>query len=65
MIGDEEYADLGLATALYSPSMVQDAIKTAITLLNGGEAESVVVIPTTIVKADNVEDYLDENNTVY
>ena len=48
-----------------SPSMVQDAIKTAITLLNGGEAESVVVIPTTIVKADNVKDYLDENNTVY
>ncbi len=65
MIGDEAYADLGLATALYSPSMVQDAIKTAITLLNGGEAESVVVIPTTIVKADNVKDYLDENNTVY
>ena len=36
-----------------------------ITLLEGGEAESVVVIPTTIVKADNVKDYLDENNTVY
>ncbi|MBQ7016852.1 MAG: substrate-binding domain-containing protein [Firmicutes bacterium] len=65
MINDEAYADLGLATALYSPSMVQDAIKTAITLLNGGEAEPVVVIPTTIVKADNVKDYLDENNTVY
>ena len=65
MINDEAYADLGLATALYSPSMVQDAIKTAITLLNGGEAESVVVIPTTIVKGDNVDSYLDANNTVY
>jgi len=65
MINDSAYASLGLATALYSPSMVTDAIKTAITLLEGGEAESVVVIPTTIVKADNVADYLDANNTVY
>ena len=51
MIADEKYADLGPASALYSPSMVQDAIKTAIDLLNGGTAESVVVIPTTIVSA--------------
>ena len=65
MIADAQYADLGLATALYSPSMVTDAIKTAITLLEGGEAESVVVIPTTIVKGDNVDSYLDANNTVY
>ena len=45
--------------------MVQDAIKTAIDLLNGGTAESVVVIPTTIVSAENVADFLDPNNTVY
>ena len=67
MIADEQYADLGLATALYSPAMVEDAIETAITLLNGdaSSVEDVVVIPTTIVNADNVADYLDENNTVY
>ena len=65
MIADEKYADLGPASALYSPSMVQDAIKTAIDLLNGGTAESVVVIPTTIVSAENVADFLDPNNTVY
>ena len=65
MIADEQYADLGLCSALYSPSMVQDAIKTAIDLLNGGEAEPIVVIPTTIVSADNVADYLDPENTVY
>ena len=65
MIADEKYADLGPATALYSPSMVQDAIKTAIGLMNGGTAESVVVIPTTIVSAENVADFLDPNNTVY
>ena len=65
MIADEKYADLGPATALYSPSMVQDAIKTAIGLMNGGTAEGVVVIPTTIVSAENVADFLDPNNTVY
>ena len=65
MIADAQYADLGPASALYSPAMVQDAIKTAITLMEGGTAESVVVIPTTIVSADNVADYLDSNNTVY
>lgn len=65
MIADEQYKDLGPASALYSPSMVQDAIKTAIDLLNGGTAEPIVVIPTTIVSSANVADYLDENNTVY
>lgn len=65
MIADEKYADLGLCSALYSPAMSQDAIKTAITLLNGGTAEPVVVIPTTIVSADNVADHLDPENTVY
>lgn len=65
MIADEQYADLGLCSALYSPSMVEDAIKTGIDLLNGGTAEPTVVIPTTIVSADNVADYLDPENTVY
>ena len=65
MIADEAYADLGLCSALYSPAMSQDAIKTAITLLQGGTAEPVVVIPTTIVSADNVADHLDPENTVY
>ena len=65
MIADEQYASLGLASALYSPSMVEDAIATAIELLNGGTAEPVVVIPTTIVSADNVADFLDPENTVY
>lgn len=65
MIADEKYASLGLCSALYSPAMSQDAIKTAITLLNGGTAEPIVVIPTTIVSADNVADHLDPENTVY
>lgn len=65
MIADEKYASLGLSSALYSPSMVIDAIKTAIDLHNGKTCEAVIVIPTTVVTADNVENYLDPNNTVY
>ena len=65
MIADPAYADLGLASALYSPAMSQDAIRTAIELLEGGHPDPVVVIPTTIVSADNVADYLDPENTVY
>lgn len=65
MIDDDQYAGLGLATALYSPAMVEDAIQTAIDVSQGKTVESVVVIPTTIVNKDNVADYLDPNNTVY
>lgn len=65
IVNDPAYADLGLASALYSPAMSQDAIRTAIDVLEGGHPESVVVIPTTIVSADNVADYLDPENTVY
>ena len=65
MIADEQYKGLGLASALYSPAMIQDAIKTAIKVLNGETVDPVLVIPTTIVNADNVADYLDANNNVY
>lgn len=65
MIADEANADMGLASALYSPAMIQDAIKTAITLLEGGSAEPTIVIPTTIVSAANVADHLDPSNNVY
>ena len=65
MIADEQYASMGLASATYSPSMIQDAIKTAIDLMNGGAAEPKTVIPTTIVRAENVEKFLDPANTIY
>ena len=65
MINDEQYAGLGLASALYSPSMVEDAIKAAIKLYNGEQCEETIIIPTTIVTKDNVADYLDPENTVY
>ena len=66
LIASDEGKAVGAASALYSPNMVEDAIKTAIKLMNGETVEeSVVVIPTTIVSGENVEDFLDANNTVY
>ena len=65
MIADEQYASLGLCSALYSPAMIQDAIRVGIELLNGENPEQTTVIPTTIVSAENVADYLDPENTVY
>ncbi len=65
MIKDAKYASLGLASALYSPSMVEDAVKTAVSLCKGETCESEIVIPTTIVTAANVDEYIDAENTVY
>ena len=65
MINDEKYEAYGPATALYSPMMIQDAIKNAIKLLNGETVEASQVIPTTLVSKANVAEYLDANNNVY
>jgi ribose transport system substrate-binding protein len=45
--------------------MIQDAIKVAIKVLNGETVDAVLVIPTTIVSAENVEQHLDASNNVY
>ncbi len=65
MIASDEGKAVGAASALYSPMMIQDAIKNALTLLEGGTVEQKMIIPTTIVSIDNVANYLDESNTVY
>ena len=65
IIASDEGKAIGAASALYSPAMIQDAIKVAIKLMNGEEAEPVIVIPTTIVSAENVADHLDPSNNVY
>ena len=65
IINSDEGKAVGAASALYSPAMIQDAIQVAIKLMNGESAEPVIVIPTTIVSADNVAEYLDPSNNVY
>lgn len=65
MMLDEQYDELGLASATYSPSMVEEAIKAAISLYEGKTCDDVVIIPTTIVTKENAEQFIDENNKVY
>ena len=65
VIASDEGKAIGAASALYSPAMIQDAIKVAIKVLNGESVDSVLVIPTTIVSEANVADHLDASNNVY
>lgn len=65
MIRDEQYASYGLASALYSPSMVEDAIRAAIALSEGNSYEKEIVIATQIVTRENVSEFIDDNNKVY
>lgn len=51
-----------IASALYSPLMVEDAVDVALAVLSGEEVEAVKVIPTAIVDRTNAEDYLDPNS---
>lgn len=57
-----ENKDIWIQSALYSPTMVMDAVDMAYDLLTGEEAEQVKIIPTTIVDRDNYQDFLDENS---
>ena len=65
MINSDEGKAVGAASALYSPMMIQDAIKNALTLLEGGTVEAKMIIPTTIVSEANVAEFLDDSNDVY
>ena len=54
-----EYTDIWVASALYSPTMVEDAVDMAVALAKGESVEHEVIIPTTIVDRDNYQDFLD------
>ncbi len=61
MMSDEAYANIWVASATYSPSMIVNCIDNTIAILQGETIEHTVVIPTTIVDRDNVADFLDPN----
>ncbi len=65
MINDTAYSALGLASVVYSPSMIEDAIQVAIDLGSGQSSSRKVIIPTKVITAENVKNYLDAKNTVY
>ena len=60
-----ETKDIAACSALYSPMMIEDCFDVAIAVVKGETAEAVTVIPSQIVDAANVAEYLDANNTIY
>jgi ribose transport system substrate-binding protein len=52
-----------LASFLYSPLMVKDAVKYAVDIMNGKMPEQkAIIIPATGVTKENVDQYLDANS---
>lgn len=65
MISSKKYDQYGLASVLYSPSMIDDAISVAIDIVTGNSSSKMVIIPTNVITKANVEKYIDTNNHVY
>ena len=61
----KENEDIWIESSLYSPLMVKDAVDMALDVLAGKDVEPVKIISTTVVDRDNVDEYLDPENTVY
>ena len=61
----KERTDVAASSALYSPLMIKDCLDVAVKVVNGETVEPVVVIPSTIVRAENVDEYIDPANTIY
>lgn len=57
-----ENEEIWISSALYSPAMVKDAVKTALKLLKGETVDEVLVIPTQIIDRKNYEELLDEKS---
>ena len=55
----------GACSALYSPLMIKDCLDVAIAVVGGETVEAVKVIPSQIVSAANVDEYIDPANTIY
>ena len=57
--------ETGACSALYSPLMIKDCLDVAIAVVGGETVDAVKVIPSQIVSAENVDEYIDPANTVY
>ncbi len=54
--------DITIQSALYSPSMIIEAVNTAASLVKGESVDAVKIIPTTIVDSTNCEKFMDANS---
>ena len=61
----KENTEIAASSALYSPLMIKDCLDVAIAVVNGETVDAVKVVPSQIVSAENVDEYLDPANTIY
>ena len=57
-----EYENIWVCSATYSPDMITHCVENVAKILAGEEVEHNVVIPTTIVDRDNVEEFLNPDS---
>ena len=62
MMSEDTYANIWVASATYSPSMIVSCIENAVAILNGEEIENTVIMPTTIVDRDNAADFINPDS---
>ena len=58
----DDYPDIWASSQTYAPYMMADAVQVAADLIAGKEVEKELIIPTTSVDRENVEQYLKDNN---
>ena len=61
----EKADEIHACSALYSPLMIKDCLDVALSVLGGETVDAVKVIPSQIVDATNVDEYIDPSNTIY
>ena len=61
----KENTEIAASSALYSPLMIKDCMDVAIAVVVGETVDAVKVVPSQIVSAENVDEYLDPANTIY
>lgn len=61
----ERADEIHACSALYSPLMIKDCLDVALSVLGGETVDAVKVIPSQIVDATNVDEYIDPSNTIY
>jgi ribose transport system substrate-binding protein len=60
-----ENKEIAVSSSLYSPLMIRDCFDVGLAKVAGEDVPAVTVIPSQIVDASNVEEYLDPSNTIY
>jgi len=62
MMTEEQYANIWVSSATYSPDMIVSCVENLVKVLNGEEVEHTIVDPTTIVDRDNVADFINADS---